>query len=380
MRERISKTISKLILSTDIEGGDPFYATILLTLKIEERESVKSMGTDGIHLFYNKNWVKSLSERDLIFIIKHEALHVALLHQLRIQDRDHHLFNIAADHAVNNILADKHDVPINAIMNSRYKGWSVEEIYAELFERQEEDKMKGRKAQEKIPLPPGEVLAPSLEPEEEDEMKATISSALEQAKEMGDIPLQVKREVMDSLLKPNVSWKDVLSRFLTENSRNDYEWKYPNKRYAWNKVYLPRLNQPELGKIIVAVDTSGSVDKDELNRFLTELRAILSAYPTTIITVIYCDYYVKSVQDVSIENLEVDPIGGGGTSYAPVFEWIEKFEVDPVCLIYFTDGYCDIFGKTEPEYNVLWMLPGGSYNHYFKVPTGFGEVIIMDKE
>ena len=59
-----------------------------------------------------------------------------------------------------------------------------------------------------------------------------------------------------------------------------------------------------------------------------------------------------------IENIVFARKGGGGTSFVPVFDWVEdriaEGEDVPQCLIYLTDGYGDA-PEVEPDYPVLWV-------------------------
>ncbi|MCK5050820.1 MAG: hypothetical protein KAS53_03700 [Candidatus Cloacimonetes bacterium] len=138
-------------------------------------------------------------------------------------------------------------------------------------------------------------------------------------------------------------------------------------------MYLPSLNTPTLGTIVVIVDTSGSVSQKELDTFASELHAILSIYPGTEIRVIYVDTKVAHTQTIDIYDFKLHAKGGGGTDFKPGFEYIEQEAVMPSCVIYFTDGWCDSFPK-EPDYPTLWI----SIDRVNFAPS-FGEVIYMDQ-
>ena len=52
--------------------------------------------------------------------------------------------------------------------------------------------------------------------------------------------------------------------------------------------------------------------------------------------------------------------GGGGTSFDPPFEYIEKENIQIDAAVYMTDGYgpCTV---DQPDYPVLWLItPGGT--------------------
>jgi predicted metal-dependent peptidase len=124
-------------------------------------------------------------------------------------------------------------------------------------------------------------------------------------------------------------------------------------------VVLPTLQSNELPAIVVAVDTSGSIDKPALARFLAAVSDALGAYETTA-HVVCCDARVQSVAEYSTADLPIDvqPAGGGGTDFRPVFDWVDRERIEPAALIYFTDLDCYKWPDGEPDYPVLWVTPG----------------------
>ncbi len=62
--------------------------------------------------------------------------------------------------------------------------------------------------------------------------------------------------------------------------------------------------------------------------------------------------------------------GGGGTAFAPVFEWIEHSGAQPDALVYFTDALGD-FPAVPPHYPVLWLIKG-------KAPVPWGRRIQLN--
>ena len=68
----------------------------------------------------------------------------------------------------------------------------------------------------------------------------------------------------------------------------------------------------------------------------------------------------------------MNPVGGGGTDFRPVFEWVERQGVAPCCLVYLTDLLCNRFPDQTPDYPVLWVQTA-DYN----VTAPFGEIVKM---
>lgn len=57
-------------------------------------------------------------------------------------------------------------------------------------------------------------------------------------------------------------------------------------------------------------------------------------------------------------------VGGGGTRFTPVVDWVANQGNAPVALIYFTDAMGE-FPERERGYSVLWLVKGRG-----KVPWG----------
>jgi|ERR1700694_4557922 len=64
---------------------------------------------------------------------------------------------------------------------------------------------------------------------------------------------------------------------------------------------------------------------------------------------------VQSVQEFGPSDpITLEPKGGGGTDFRPVFDWVEANDIRPACLIYLTDLCCSSY-PALPDYPVLWV-------------------------
>jgi len=59
--------------------------------------------------------------------------------------------------------------------------------------------------------------------------------------------------------------------------------------------------------------------------------------------------------------------------FRPGFAYLQKENIDPACIFYFTDGYCNRFPE-KSDSPTLWILTTGK-----KFQPPFGEVIRMTK-
>ncbi len=213
----------------------------------------------------------------------------------------------------------------------------------------------------------------SVEQQEQAERESLVnlSQALQSAQHFGDIPLSMWRVLQESL-QPTLDWRILLQRFIENCNEGDYTWSVPNRRYISQDIYLPSRQEERLQCIALAVDCSGSIDKNLLNLFCSELESILEAYDCDLF-ICYHDTLVKSHKIYAREDrpLQLFPEGGGGTDYRHIPQYLEKESPHPKCLLWFTDLECASFPE-EPPYPVLWIS-----SKMPKRPPPFGEVIYL---
>jgi predicted metal-dependent peptidase len=362
VHDRISKARIKLVLD------DPFFGVICMRWEVKE-ELTDTMATDGNFLYYNSEFVKSISDDELVGIIVHEAMHVALLHMLRIGSRIFHIANMAADFAINPTIDGKYKLPAGGCNDPKYAGWTFEDIYDDLLN--------------KMPPPPkismwgeirqpknknGEMMSESEMKVMEADMKSTIANAVAVAKKQGKMPGDIERFV-GKLLKPQVDWRDKLRAVVTGLYPVDYTWRRFNRRLADEGIYAPSIRREGAGEIVVAIDTSGSIGKKELTTFFSELSAISTEVMPEKVSILYIDAAVSGVDVFEAgDEIVARPRGGGGTDFNPAFTWTKKEDIQPQALIYFTDMYGD-FPNETPPYPVIWV----STSEVSTAP--FGEVI-----
>jgi predicted metal-dependent peptidase len=135
-------------------------------------------------------------------------------------------------------------------------------------------------------------------------------------------------------------------------------------------MYLPSVSGESLGEIAIAVDCSGSIDADTIAQFAAEIGAVKEDGNPSTIHVLYFDSEVSHYETYGRDDdLNIKPHGGGGTAFSPVFEYLDKHDIEPVACVFLTDLCCDDFGNV-PSYPVLWISTQSG-----KAP--FGEVVMM---
>ena len=186
------------------------------------------------------------------------------------------------------------------------------------------------------------------------EVDIAVTQAIESALHMGDMPAGFLR-LLRQEWRLELDWRELLQRFLENCADNDYSWTMPNRRYWHQDIYLPSRQESRLPHVVLAIDSSGSIEEKVLAAFCDELSVILDAYDTTL-TVLFHDNRIQKVESFTRADLPLNlaPVGGGGTDFRPVGEYIQEKLHSLTCLIWFTDLECSLF-PPEPEFPVLWV-------------------------
>jgi predicted metal-dependent peptidase len=366
---------ARLVLGRDARSA--FFACLALRLVPEADWLIGTMATDGKVLAYHPGFVTGLSPDELVGVVAHEVMHNALAHHARRGVRDPGRWNVACDLAVNPVLLGAgfvlpkgRLVPGEGRYAGREPGKSAEEYYAALPDPSSAgpgDDAVGPGDEPGYGEDPGGcggVRPPaSADPAEsartEAEWKVAVSQAEQAAKGRGELPAGLARSV-DDVVRPAADWKAVLREFVSSSARNDYSWSRPNRRFVARGLYLPGLRSEELGDMVLAVDTSGSVGPGELAVFAAEADAILAAFDCNL-TVVYHDTLVQKTESWQSSDgpLTLNPVGGGGTSHGCVFDWLAAAGLTPACVVCLTDLDTE-FPPSTPDIPVLWAVVGGN--------------------
>jgi predicted metal-dependent peptidase len=200
----------------------------------------------------------------------------------------------------------------------------------------------------------GQIASPAEKRRQEHEWSIAAEQALRSAKACGHDPAGIERRLTENR-QSQQDWRAILRDFVAAAAPSDYRWTPANRRYIASGLYFPSVERRGLGEIVIAVDTSGSIGKLELEQFAGEISAISEEAQPDAIHVVYCDAAVQSTQEFTAsEPVRLEPRGGGGTDFCPPFQWVDENSIAPVCFIYLTDSCCHSYPEA-PEYPVLWV-------------------------
>lgn len=219
----------------------------------------------------------------------------------------------------------------------------------------------------------GEVREPSEKDAETAEEDAILSGKLAEsiAKSCGGMPAGMARMLAD-VRETKTEWKEILNRFISEVAAKDYSFMRANRRFLGRGIILPSLYSQTIGKVVIAVDCSGSVSPADLEKLAAEIASILDyineSKDCAEIEIVYFDAVVTGTETYNGQKLT--PKGGGGTCFKAPINYINEQEMNPDLVIILTDGYSDSF-PVAPDYPVLWALTVSFSDS--KMP--FGEVM-----
>lgn len=353
VENKVSKAKSLLILD------HPFFGTAVSRRPIIYTDGVPTaaMAATG-QMYINPEFAAPLTTKNLMFLLAHEALHYMLAHGLRRQHRDPKAWNISADKVINDTLIDAGvgEFIEGGVHLRDARNYAAEELYDENDDGGGDGP--GGIGNDVGPAVDenGNALDESTRHQVEAQAKIEAVQCAKAAKAVGKLPGGVERMV-DALVNVQTPWQDILERYMTDRIKDGYSWSRPNRRFIGAGMYLPGTDyKPQMGPVVIGVDTSGSVGQEEMNLYASHVNRIVELCRPEKVYVVYCDSEVAHVDEYQPDDLPLTltPHGGGGTDMTRIFQWLHDKDVDPEVTVVLTDGYTP-YGD-EPGHDVLWAM------------------------
>ncbi|MCF7866770.1 VWA-like domain-containing protein [Candidatus Woesearchaeota archaeon] len=431
--------------ATQIVNNFGFFADLLFSLKLMEvpKDFCDTMCTDGKAIGYCADFVKKLSEEEVVFVIIHELMHNANFHFNRQGGRDPRIWNYAGDYAINLLIDDMTkdskiiSTPKDILLDQKYRDMGAEQIYEIIIEKQKEKQGQGKSGQGQGQGQgksgqgqgqgkPGQgeggdnIIGQDIKPtgsiekvgeEIFKDQEGTGNSEVENAKnaqELENVWKKIRQQAstrsqgvgsggMDRWIKKankaKVNWKSELKKFIN-SALTELDYAFFNKRFIHKGVYLPgpkNIDKSMFSDVVIAIDTSGSITQETLDKFGAELLKLFGQFQIERCYVIWCDSDIPSngVQtfnriDSSFKLEKLRPVGGGGTSFKPPFEWVYnnllKKGRQPAFFLYFTDAYGSAptpsqYGIAQYIKRIMWIVTDNLDASNLK----FGKKIYLDK-
>lgn len=361
---------------------EPFYGLFLLNLNkkyvTDDIVEIAAVGLEGINpcLYINKDRWDDFSDEEQLAILKHELLHICFEHLLTLRRfPDQNIANIAADLEINQYINNPPSWMLN-IHDPAFKAYNFPSkagtrVYYDMIQAEPE------KLPEELKMPNSHNWGDfeGLSDAEESLIKNQVEHFLKESaqqigKQRGTIPSELSEKIGElfKVKEPIFNWKAYFRRILGNSYKifTKKSYRKLSKRFEGSAGVKVKKKH----RVLVAIDTSGSVSGEELLEFFNEIHHIYKA--GTDITILECDakiqreYRYKGSFDGKVH-------GRGGTNFTPVVEYYNKHREKFTVLIFFTDGYAPV-DHLKTKKSMIWMITStGDHSqkypgHTIKIP------------
>lgn len=401
---KIKEYIKRLLLSRmRILCNHGFYGLLLMHLIYAVSEDVETACTDGVRITFGPDFLDSLSESELDFVMMHEVLHVVLQHCFRGDVEDREAYNIAADIVVNSNIMLENGMKENSITLSKYgtsmhvapdgkEGYkyTAEQVYAMLPKnsiKKGNDHSPGSaegRAKKEITKEQHRLVwvwddhSQWGKYEEDDILHDVWVKRFKDAAEAieikdpsntrGLLPSFAQR-ILKELKEPQTDWRTIMNNFIQEEVV-DYSFAPPDRRFDDGPFFLPDFNCKEdvVEGILFMIDVSGSMSDDMIVAAYSEVKGAIDQFDGRLKGWLgFFDAAIIKPKPFGDENefKLIKPAGGGGTDFQIIFEYVFRYWPDklPASIIILTDGYAPFpQEKLAGGIPVLWLLNNEEVN------------------
>lgn len=390
------------------------FSGVFMVGKVIISDTLPTARTDGRNVEYGRKFVDRINDKQLAFLVIHEAMHKAYRHMMvwkKIAKENASLANMAMDYVINLQIQDYDpqcitvEMPqdengeVMGLIDEKYRGMDTMQVYQILKQNckggggnkngsgskgsGDRSDSKGGGQPDKLSDGQGDQGgepyefdehdwdgASNLSDEEEQELGREIDHALREgailaSKMKGNVPRGI-----EELLHPKVDWKEALRDFVKAHTKglDESTWRKPHRKYLGVDIVMPSTIGFKAERISIGVDTSGSISGSLIGRFLGEVKLLCDDVEPEIVDMMYWDsciakHEVYAAAEVSNLVSATKPAGGGGTEPDCVPAYLIKHGIKPQCLVMLTDGV--FFGHNiqkweEVNVPVLWCVVGNS--------------------
>lgn len=390
------------------------------SIKFFWNDAIKTACAGHGFIFFNPNFWDSLaSDEHKKSVIAHEIWHLILDHLERGKGYDPDSHNRAADHVINNgLLEDGFVMGPNVMFGDiypccdpKYKGWSTEQVYADIHNQRKKDPTGFANAQTGKGLPHEttetieDLVQQVLDGEAEDGVGRT-SEPMQQVAEKNSEAAAEAREKganaegyggrsygnnpggQDRILKyghrifmKEASYDEIFEDYLTDPlSSGKRTFMRPARRQLKGGLRIKgRMKKGgprnRLKHLAYCLDVSGSITEVQANQFLSSAATIKGLLKPRLMTIMLWDTEIK-FEKVFREDEELDNIrvkGGGGTNLSPVYRRLSVLQ--PEAAVIFTDFQVSIPAK--PEWETIWF--GTSRTNHIQ-HVGYGDIYLIPEK
>lgn len=331
-----------------------------------------------IELHYNVPFLLQYGRKEQCALIEHELLHLACGHFERFRDHNQQeaqSINVSCDCAINQLIKN---LPTGGVTYDELNKFLRKNGMLHDMERFREAEYYYKLCKQYIPTDSGfgcgtfKIDRSQITDMDHQEVLETLKEVIRVSR---NVPSLVEKFVDEKSKPDKLNWKQLLAlkcqKAVKQGMRNS--WKRLKKRFPEGCEELKGKIPDYKPKVVVAVDTSGSIfsDKDTLAEFQGQILKIQETYKAEF-TVVECDEQIQKTYKLRPHTkLSGKYNGGGGTDFRPVFELCEK-QLKPAILVFLTDGYGH-FPPKASKFTTIWCTVADNKSDF-----PFGEVICIE--
>ena len=365
----------------------------------------EGMGTDGLYLYYDPQYLGGLFREDRVMVNRiylHLVLHGIFRHMIRRKGREERLYHLSCDIAVESIIDE---LQYRCVMKARsfprremyrelkkeMKTLTAERIYEVLRKKaltqkqleqlevdfRVDDHSYWPKAEEKKRQNQIENRWQDISERMETEMETFSKEASQTSGNLIDQVKVENRERMD--YREFLRKFSVLKEEMTVDPDSfDYTFYSYGLTMYGNMPLIEPQEWKEVQKVeefVIVIDTSMSCSGELVKKFLEETYGVLSEndsfFRKVNIHIIQCDDQVQTDQKITCEEElkeymdKLELKGEGGTDFRPAFSYVDELVRQHTFeylrgMIYFTDGR-GIYPAKRPVYETAFVFMEEDY-------------------
>lgn len=358
--------------------------------------------TDGRRIVIGEKFIQGLTDPALVYVILHEALHIAYRHLFvwrHLVKKDAGTANRAMDYVINLQLdamekqtsiikmpLDKDGKPIG-LLDYRFANMDTQQVFEILYQEKQSQPEQGEGEGGEGNGQGGfdehdHGAAEGTTEEEQGKIKKEIEQAIRHGSNLaGKLGGGVDRNLRE-ILESQFDWREALADFiraaLTKGAEKTTFRRF-NRRLQASGIHMPSTYDDSFRRIVVGIDTSGSIGTEMLAAFLGQVVKVIEDVKPEEVALLYWDTRVAGDEryggDVSYDAMlaTTRPAGGGGTNPACVPKYLRDNDLieNTECVLVLTDGvffagHGDWDGLPAP----LWCVPKGHYYDGFVAEVG----------
>lgn len=352
--------------------------------KSEVKADIPTACTDGKNKYYGADFIEGNTRQQLRYLVLHENFHVALKHcvlpmyHTYVKKFGPMLCNMAMDYVVNGMIEEldpdfkfvERPTKVAPLVDKKYQGMSFPQVLQDLLKNAEQQPQGGDGQGDGQGSMDDHIMGAVDEngnPLSAEEVEK-LGKMIDDANRQGELLVRKirggaagGRDLLGTAVERTTNWRDALVEFINSVCQGDEQSRFcpPNKRLLASGFIMPSHFDENMGELIIACDTSGSMHWCYPIVFGEIARIAQHAKPDSV-RILWWDTEVCGEQEFKPEQYEsiaksMAPKGGGGTTVSCVADYIAEKKYTPKAVIYLSDGYIEHDFRV-PNLPILWGL------------------------